>query len=354
MGLGVSILGARVCGPICEDPSNYQVDLTAETSSVNADKNESKRRPAQQLKGNIHKTPQARHASEEATEQALVLERLGIAADEVGSYEESERLFREAIQYRAAAVGATDESCASLYTNLGVVLAKQMKFEEAQIELQTSLEMHTGANNGSELSHRCAVVIVNSAMVSYEHSLAIDLKAESRSFEIAVLLCDDAVQRLARAERIYEQLVGDHHPLTSKVREKISQVSAYAAMISKNHNIEKKKETWDHPSPELAEKLEKRQEKIRAASKARRTQQMDSESPQNKIAKLRAMNVVSINENGDKEEEEEEDSSDDDWKEIGLTKAQQDSLSSTSPEAVSRERKRASYQMEDEMQSTGA
>ena len=227
-----------------------------------------------------------------------------------------------------------------------------MKFEEAQIELQTSLEMHTGANNGSELSHRCAVVIVNSAMVSYEHSLAIDLKTESRSFEIAALLCDDAVQRLARAERIYEQLVGDHHPLTSKVREKISQVSAYAAMISKNHNIEKKKETWDHPSRELAEKLEKRQEKIRAASKARRTQQMDSESPQNKIAKLRAMNVVSINENEDKEEEE--DSSDDDWKEIGLTKAQQDSLSSTSPEAVSRERKRASYQMEDEMQSTGA
>ena len=79
---------------------------------------------------------------------------------------------------------------------------------------------------------------------------------------------------------------------------------------------------------------------------------MDSESPQNKIAKLRAMNVVSIYEHAD--DDEEEDSSDDDWKEIGLTQAQQDSLSSTSPEAVSRQRKRASFEMEDDMQSTGA
>jgi tetratricopeptide (TPR) repeat protein len=269
-------VAVRICGPSCIDPRNFETDGTNSNVVPPPPEGGGRRKPAKQLKGATAKggseTPLASHAQDESVQKALVLERLGLAADEAGNNEESEQLFREAIKVREGAHNGDDDALggACLYTNLGVSLAKQAKFESAIQALKHGRVLHKAANNGSENSQRCGAVIMNLAMALFEQALEIELDSDAASYDAATQFCMEADSCLQTAMKIYADMYGKQHAATERVRQKISMVAQQMNIIIEQKKVTMHLQPWDRPTPELAAKLEQQQERIRAASDARK------------------------------------------------------------------------------------
>lgn len=330
MGNQAIRFGASVCGPSCIDPVNFEVDSTNVVDlTMYGNAAGAKRKPAKPVKGSApgdrgegQETPPAKHAADPPgkIQQALILERLGIAADEVRSHDESEKLFRQAIQLRSSSTQEEkdDEALAVVFTNLGVSLAKQSRFEEARTALVNGRNLHRAANNGSEQSQKCAGVIMNLSMVAYEQSVEVNLDEDPRSFETANAFCDEAEKLLRIAEQIFEEVLGDKNPFAEKTRRKSDRIQKMRASIENRKKITTLQDPWDQPSPELAAKLEKQRKIIRAASEA-------------KMAKKPA--EIEEESDGDESEDTNAETEDegDDWK-MGVSGAQK----ALSPEIIRR------------------